>query len=184
MVSNPDPDKAMALGVVGVLVMVGKLSPTSLTFAHLFGVCGQLGIQFWVGLIDGPTKRKYMDWRAFAQVQAIIFPKYAVVSCSLAILAMATFWVRNRGQSLNLDGSLLVMATIMGLLNGLALIPATNASQKHWLDADDSDKEMKDALRGEFLRIHAASMTFFLACMALNAAYLYIWAGQVAHSWV
>ena len=183
-----------------VLPSVLPYVPTDIVKFMNVGSCSvAFGTQFWVGSIAGPTKFRTLPRRTFGNVQSKLFPKYALLSTSCSLLALATYLQLNGiGPTEGLsqvcgtwEGLMLIYGLLGNVANSLYFIPATTRlmfdihTRERLLELKDeigttsplktSDKatdEDKNLLK-KFNVNHGLSMLMSLISMGTCGAYLY-----------
>merc|ERR1711923_648998 len=66
--------------------------------ASLLSVGTQLGSQFWVGTVAGPTMFCFLERPTFGFIQSKLFPKYGLIGTATSVIALGGHYFSHRGE--------------------------------------------------------------------------------------
>ena len=58
----------------------------------------QLGSQFWVGTVAGPTMFCFLERPTFGFIQSKLFPKYGLIGTATSVIALGGHYFGHRGK--------------------------------------------------------------------------------------
>jgi len=155
---------------------------------HLVSISTQFGAQCYVAFVAGPTMFLNMPRHQFGDVQARLFPKFAMVGISTGVLALASYHIGHPG-AFDLSWSLLAGSLTANLLNGFYLFPLTTKYQYELRAVDkqnedkDKDEEAVKAAKMRFGIAHGICNLVNMGSQVANLAYLVMLAGKMGAVW-
>ena len=66
--------------------------------ASLVSIGTQLGSQFWVGTVAGPTMFCFLERPTFGFIQSKLFPKYGLIGTATSVIALGGHYFGHRGK--------------------------------------------------------------------------------------
>ena len=66
--------------------------------ASLVSIGTQLGSQFWVGTVAGPTMFCFLERPTFGFIQSKLFPKYGLIGTATSVIALGGHYFSHRGK--------------------------------------------------------------------------------------
>ena len=70
----------------------------NLAMASLVSIGTQLGSQFWVGTVAGPTMFCFLERPTFGFIQSKLFPKYGLIGTATSVIALGGHYFGQRGK--------------------------------------------------------------------------------------
>ena len=79
-----------------------RSSQQNLALASLVSIGTQLGSQFWVGTVAGPTMFVNLERPTFGFIQSKLFPKYGLIGTATSVIALGGHYFSHRGKKISI----------------------------------------------------------------------------------
>ena len=90
--------------------------------ASLLSVGTQLGSQFWVGTVAGPTMFVNLERPTFGFIQSKLFPKYGLIGTATSVIALGGHYFGHRSKITNLHNLRVTFDVIVTLVHQVQIV--------------------------------------------------------------
>lgn len=171
-------DAIVAVGITALVVpIMYQFNSRTLMATQLVAIGIQLGTQFWVSTVAGPTMRANLEKETFAGIQSILFPRYGLLNTCTSFISLLSYMKLNPGAGLlqiwspGLD---LVASLAMNVLNTVVLFPWTLVVLKElYASRKTKDEKRIAAASKNFGLVHGSSTLVNYATMAVNVLFIH-----------
>jgi len=155
------------------------LEPTYYFRNTNFDIFSSIGAQTWVAGIGGPSMFANMSDQAFADIQAVLFPRYILLNTSTSLLALLGYMKQNPTVSLACPvhaGFGLVLSLATNLINLFVFFPWTHNVLVTYMDLKkdkEADEKAVAKARMNFGIVHGICNIINYITMGANLFFLY-----------
>jgi len=173
--TEPNRDVIAVSGLTGVAWgLMASASKENLAMASLVSIGTQLGSNFWVGFVAGPTMFCFLERPTFGFIQSKLFPKYGLIGTATSVIVLGGHYFGHRDSFSFSNYTAAVLGSILALnsFNYFLMFPKTTEWQTamHDTNADDASRAKARKWFGAY---HGISVLANFVCMAANVMFFH-----------